>query len=403
MGTGILFAVYLHRSDVEQLEDGGDMMKRARILVVDDQLGPRKSLEMILSPFFEVLSAEAGDKALHLLQMQKIDLVTLDIRMPGMDGIDLLRRIKRAQGDIEVIIITGFGELSTAREAINLGATGYLLKPFNFGDVLSAVNRAVEKKKQVDRLKNFLNEVGSIIGFDVEIGKGMDHLKEDPSLLERVKKSFDQTEQEREEQRQMNYFEFFRVLIETIESKDPYAQGHSSRVHYYANLIAQRLNLSHQEKEELQIGSYLHDIGKLGVEPRVIRKKGKYTPEELELIKKHTETGVSLVAPLALSQNVLDVIRHHHEHFMGGGYPDGIQGKEISIITRIVSVADAFDAMVSDYPYEYRKVFFLEEAVAELKSCAFVQFDPDLVNALLQIIEEEKEKLILKSSLISNL
>lgn len=378
-------------------------MKRARILVVDDQLGPRKSLEMILSPFFEVLSAEAGDKALHLLQMQKIDLVTLDIRMPGMDGIDLLRRIKRAQGDIEVIIITGFGELSTAREAINLGATGYLLKPFNFGDVLSAVNRAVEKKKQVDRLKNFLNEVGSIIGFDVEIGKGMDHLKEDPSLLERVKKSFDQTEQEREEQRQMNYFEFFRVLIETIESKDPYAQGHSSRVHYYANLIAQRLNLSHQEKEELQIGSYLHDIGKLGVEPRVIRKKGKYTPEELELIKKHTETGVSLVAPLALSQNVLDVIRHHHEHFMGGGYPDGIQGKEISIITRIVSVADAFDAMVSDYPYEYRKVFFLEEAVAELKSCAFVQFDPDLVNALLQIIEEEKEKLILKSSLISNL
>ena len=147
------------------------MLKQAHILVVDDQLGPRKSLEMILSPFFEIFSADAGDKALRLLQDQKIDVVTLDIRMPGMDGIDLLRRIKRAQGDIEVIIITGFGELSTAREAINLGAAGYLLKPFNFGDVLSAVNRAVEKKKQVDRLKNFLNEVGSIIGFDVEIGK----------------------------------------------------------------------------------------------------------------------------------------------------------------------------------------------------------------------------------------
>ncbi len=379
------------------------MLKRANILVVDDQLGPRKSLEMILSPFFEVSSAEAGDKALHILQTQKIDLVTLDLRMPGIDGIDLLRRIKRAQGDIEVIIITGFGELSTSKEAINLGAAGYLLKPFNFGEVLSTVNRAVEKKKQVDRLKNFLNEVGSIIGFDVEIGKGMDHLKTDPSLLERVKKSFDQTEQEVEAQRQMNYFEFFRLLIETIESKDPYAQGHSSRVHYYANLIAQRLNLSSQEKEELQIGSYLHDIGKLGVDSRVIRKKEKYTPEELELIRKHTQTGISLVAPLGLSRNVLDVVGHHHEHFMGGGYPDGIEGKEISIITRIVSVADAFDAMVSDYPYEYRKVFSLEEAVAELKRCARVQFDPDAVNALLQVIEEEKEKLILKSSLISNL
>ena len=379
------------------------MLKRARILIVDDQLGPRKSLEMILSPFFEIIGAESGDKALHVLQDQKIDLVTLDIRMPGMNGIEILRHIKRVHGDIEVIIITGFGELSTARDAINLGAAGYLLKPFNFGEVLSAVNRTVEKKKQVDRLKNFLTEVGSMIGFDVEIGKGIRHLKDDPSLLEKVKKTFDQTDQEVEAARQMNYFEFFRVLIETVESKDPYAQGHSSRVHYYANLIAQRLQLSQQEKEELQIGSYLHDIGKLGVEPKVLRKKEKYTAEELELIQKHTETGVALVAPLSLSKNVLDVIRHHHEHYAGDGYPDGIKGSEISIVTRIVSVADAFDAMVSDYPYEYRKVFSLEEAVAELKSCAFVQFDPDVVQALLKTIEEEKEKLLLKSSLISNL
>lgn len=379
------------------------MLKRARILIIDDQLGPRKSLEMILSPFFEIFSVESGDKALRVLQEQKFDVVTLDLRMPGMDGIEILRHIKRVYGDLEVIIITGFGELSTAREAINLGAACYLLKPFNFGEVLSAVNRAVEKKKQVDRLKNFLTEMGGIIGFDVEIGKGIRHLRDDPSLLEKVKKTFDQTDQEMEAAQQMNYFEFFRVLIETIESKDPYAQGHSSRVHYYSNLIAHRLNLSQQEKEELQIGSYLHDIGKLGVEPRIIRKKEKYTPEELELIKKHTETGVALVAPLSLSQNILDVIRHHHEHYAGGGYPDGIQGQQISIVTRIVSVADAFDAMVSDYPYEYRKVFSLEEAVAELKRCAFVQFDPDVVNALLQTIEEEKEKLILKSSLISNL
>ncbi|HZR45296.1 MAG TPA: HD domain-containing phosphohydrolase [Candidatus Manganitrophaceae bacterium] len=379
------------------------MLKRARILIVDDQLGPRKSLEMILSPFYEIFGVESGDKALRLLQEQKIDVVTLDLRMPGMDGIEVLRHIKRVHGDIEVIIITGFGELSTAREAINLGAACYLLKPFNFGDVLSAVNRAVEKKKQVDRLKNFLTEVGAIVGFDVEIGKGIRHLNDDPSLLEKVKEALNQTDQEAEAARQMNYFEFFRVLIETIESKDPYAQGHSSRVHYYANLIAQRLQLSQQEKEELQIGSYLHDIGKLGVEPKIIRKKEKYTPEELELIRKHTEIGATLVAPLSLSQNVLEVIRHHHEHYAGDGYPDGIRGQELSIVTRIVSVADAFDAMVSDYPYEYRKVFSLEEAVAELKRCALVQFDPDVVNALLQTIEEEKEKLILKSSLISNL
>jgi putative nucleotidyltransferase with HDIG domain len=379
------------------------MLKRARILIVDDQLGPRKSLEMILSPFFEIFTAEAGDKALKMLQEHPIDIVTLDLKMPGIGGIDLLRHIKRVHGDIEVMIITGFGELSTAREAIHLGAACYLLKPFNFGDVLTEVNRAVEKKKQVDRLKNFLNEMGALVGFDIEVGKGIRHLKEDHSLLERVKKIFDQTDQELELQRQMNHFEFFRVLIETIEKQDPYAHGHSSRVNYYANTIAQRLNLSPQEKEDLQIGSYLHDIGKLGIDPQILRKKGKYTPKDFEVVKKHTEVGVSLVAPLSLSPNVLNIIRHHHEQYVGGGYPDGLQGKEIPILAQIVTIADAFDAMVSDYPYEYKKVRSLEEAKEEIKSCASIQFDPDVANALIQTIQEEKERLILRSSLISTM
>ena len=385
------------------MDKGGAMLKRARILIVDDQLGPRKSLEMILSPFFETFSVEAGDKALKQLQEQPFDVVTMDLKMPGIGGIDLLRHIKQVHVDTEVIIITGFGELSTAREAIRLGAACYLLKPFNFGDVLTEVNRAVEKKKQVDRLKNFLNEMGALVGFDVEVGKGMRHLKEDPSLLNRVKQIFDQTDQEIEVQRQMNYFEFFRILIETIEKRDPYAHGHSGRVNYYANTIAQRLNLSSQEKEDLQIGSYLHDIGKLGIDPEIIRKKGKYTQKEFDAIKQHTEVGVSLVAPLSLSPNVLNVIRHHHEQYIGGGYPEGLQGKEIPILAQIVTVADAFDAMVSDYPYEYKKVRSLEEAKAEIKNCKSVQFDPDVADALIQTIEVEKERLILRSSLISSL
>lgn len=378
------------------------MSKRARILVVEDQIGPRKSLEMILSPFFEVMSVDSGEKALPLLQNQALDLVTLDLRLPGIGGIDLLRQLRRLHVDVEVIIITGYGELATAREAISLGASCYLLKPFNFGDVLSAVNRAVEKKKQVDRLKDFLGQLGVMVGLQVEVEAGIKKLKDDPSLLEKVKKMFDQTEQELEEQKRMNQFEFFRVLIDTIEKKDPYAQGHSGRVNYYANLIAQRLNLSEQEKEDLQIGTYLHDIGKLGIDTEIVRKKEKYTAEEMEVIKKHTEIGTSLVAPLSLSPGILSIIRHHHEHFVGGGYPDGIQGGEISLLARIVSVADAFDAMVSDYPYEYRKVLSLDEAVNELKYCTHVQFDPDVVNALLHVIQQEKEKIILKSTLFSN-
>lgn len=379
------------------------MVKRARILIVEDQVGPRKSLEMILSPFFETLSVDRGEEALKVLQTQKVDLVTLDLRLPDGHGTDVLRKIKKLYSDTEVIIITGYAELKSAIDAINLGAFSYLLKPFNIGDVISAVNRSIEKKKRLDRLKDFLGDIGNLVGYNIEIGEGIKRLKEDPTLLDKIKKTFERPEQETEQRKQFNNFEFIRTLIDTIEKKDPYANGHSSRVNYYSNLIGQQLKLTDQEREELQIGTYLHDIGKLGIETHVIQKREKYSTEEAAAIKKHPEIGAGLVAPLGPSSNVLSVIRHHHEFFNGTGYPNGIRGKEIPFLARIVAVADAFDAMTSDYPYAYREFLSLDEAKEELERCSGTQFDPEIVNALVHIIEDEKEKLVLKSSILSNL
>lgn len=378
------------------------MTKRPQILIVEDQLGPRKSLEMILSPYFDVLTVDLGEKALELLHEKPIDVVTLDLQLPDLHGIDVLRQIKQLHGDVEVIIVTGYGEFKTAVDALHLGASSYLLKPFNMGDVLCAVNRAAGKKKQIDQLKAFLMKIGEAVGAKKEISKGIKRLEEDPSLLERVKKMFERTEQEIEEERRVNHFEFVRALIDTVEKRDPYAHGHSSRVNYYSYLIAQRLRLTDLEKEELQIGAYLHDIGKLGVDPQIVQKKGEYTPEEMEAIKKHAEIGVHLVAPLNLSPNILALIRHHHEYYIGQGYPDGIGGEDIPLLARIVAVADAFDAMVSDYPYEYRKVLSLEEAAEELKHCSGIQFDPKVVNALIKTIEEEQDRILLKSALFAD-
>lgn len=378
------------------------MAKRPQILIIEDQLGPRKSLEMILSPFFDVFTVDLGEKALALLGERPIDVVTLDLRLPDLQGIDVLRQIKRLHGDVEVIIITGYGEFKTALDALHLGASSYLLKPFNMGDVLSAVNRAAGKKRQVDQLKEFLVKIGEVVGLKREISHGIKALEEEPALLEKVKQMFERTEQEIEEERRVNHFEFIRALIDTIEKRDPYANGHSSRVNYYSYLIAQRLRLTDLEKEELQIGAYLHDIGKLGVAPQIIQKKGAYTAEEMEAIKKHPEIGIQLVAPLNLSPSILALIRHHHEYYIGQGYPDGISGEDIPLLARIVSVADAFDAMVSDYPYEYRKVLSLEEAVAELKHCSGIQFDPKVVNALIETIEKEHDRILLKSVLLAD-
>jgi putative two-component system response regulator len=371
-------------------------VKRARILIVEDQLGPRKSLEMILNPFFETSSVDKGEEALKQLQQQNVDLVTLDLRLPDIHGVDLLRQIKRLYQNTEVIIITGYGELKSAMDAMNLGAACYLLKPFNIGDVISAVNRVLEKKKRFDQLKAFLSEIGNMIGFDIGIGEGLKKLKEDPSLGEKIKQTFTLSGQEIEQANRVNYFEFIRILIETLEKKDPYARGHSGRVNYYSGLIAQQINLTPLEKEDLQMGTYLHDIGKLGINQQIIQKREKYTPEEAAELKRHPEIGVNLVEPLSTSPNVLSVIRHHHEFYDGGGYPDGIKGERISHLARIVAVADAFDSMTCDYPYKYRKAFALEEAGTELKRCSGTQFDPEIVDVLTQIIRDEKDKLVLK-------
>lgn len=376
--------------------------KHAQILIVEDQLGPRKSLEMILSPYFDVLTVDSGEKALALLQEKPIDVVTLDLRLPDLCGIDVLRQVKRLKGDVEVIIITGYGEFKTALDALHLGASSYLLKPFNMGDVLTAVNRAAGNKKQMDQLKGFLIKIGEMIGAEKALSQGIKLLEEDRSLLESVKQMFERTDHEIEEQRRVSHFDFIRAVIDTVERKDPYAYGHSSRVNYYSYLIAQRLGLTDSEKEALQIGAYMHDIGKLGIDPQIVQKKGEYTAEEMEEIKKHPDIGVNLVAPLNLSPDILALIRHHHEYYTGKGYPDGIGGEDIPLLARIAAVADAFDAMVSDYPYEYRKVLSLEEAVAELKHCSGIQFDPKVVNAMIETIEEEHDRILVKSALFAD-
>ncbi len=379
------------------------MAKRPQVLIVEDQLGPRKSLEMILSPFFDIHTADLGKKALELLQEKPIDVVTLDLRLPDLHGMDVFRQIKRLHADVEVIIITGYGEFKTALDALHLGASSYLLKPFNTGDVLSAINRAAGKKRQIDQLKAFLMKIGGMIGLKKELSQGIKMLEEDSSLFDKVKALFERTDQEIEEERRVNHFEFIRTLIDAIEKKDPYANGHSSRVHYYSYLISQRLRLTELEKEELLIGAYLHDIGKLGIDQQIVQKKGRYTEEEMEAIKRHAEIGINLVAPLNLSPNILALIRHHHEYYIGQGYPDGISGEDIPLLARIVAVADAFDAMVTDYPYEYRKVLSLDEAAAELKHCSGIQFDPKVVSALIDTIEEEHDRILLKSALLADL
>ena len=135
------------------------MGQKGSILIVDDEVGPRESLRMILKPIYEIYTATNGDEALQVIQNENIDLVTLDLRMPGLSGIDVLREIKKIRADVEVIVITGYGTLTNAQEAIRYGAGDFISKPFNVADIIAIISKSFERRNYNMKIKNLIQQI----------------------------------------------------------------------------------------------------------------------------------------------------------------------------------------------------------------------------------------------------
>lgn len=183
-------------------------------------------------------------------------------------------------------------------------------------------------------------------------------------------------------------FDSIKALAEALETKDIYTRGHSDRMVEYATKIADRLGLSEQEKEFMKYGAILHDIGKIGIPDHILNKPGRLNSEEYEMMKSHPIKGADIIREISFLAAVIPIVLYHQERYDGKGYPEGLAGEEIPIGARIISVLDAFDAMMSDRPY--RPAPGADRAVEELKRCSGTQFDPKAVSAFLNILEEEK-------------
>ncbi len=332
---------------------------KGNILIVDDEFGVRESFRMILKDEYNLFIHSEPGEALRTIKKNRIDVALLDIRMPKMNGIELLGEIKKIDHDIQAVIITGYATLDTAVKAMRFGAFDYLTKPFDRNKLEELVKEGIKRRRRRDREKKEL--------------KRLEIIKKD--VNERLEKIYSST---------------VESLMVALEAKDSYTSSHSEGVAEYAILILDglNLNLSSEFGEIFRYVCTLHDIGKIGVSEQILRKKGKLNKREWEEIKKHPEIGVSILQPIEFLEKFIPMVLYHHEHFDGGGYPEGKKGEDIPLWARVLAVADSYHAMRSDRPY--RLAMSEEDALEELKAGAGTQFDPEVVKVAVRVLKKKK-------------
>lgn len=318
-----------------------------RLLVVDDDEWIRDVLERLLVRFnYYVETVSSAEAAIEILRIKPFDIVLSDMLMTGMDGIALMRHISNTHPELPIIVITGCCDMETMRNAIRNGACDFITKPFDINAIPMVVERNLERV-EMNRLK------GVKRADDVEKTK---HI----SLQDTV-----------------------NALIAAIEKKEPHTARHSHRVAHISLCIAEQLQLSQEERRNLALAALVHDVGKIGTPDNILQKPGKLTDEEWLTMKNHTVQGAEIVSQVSELKYVADIVRHHHESVDGNGYPDGLCGENIPLLSRVIAVADSYEVMMTDRVY--RSALSREIAVERLLEGAGIQFDSAIVEVFLQI------------------
>ncbi len=353
------------------------------VLVVDDEAGPRDALKVILRPFFNIRSAENAKAALDILNEQPIDLITLDQKLPDRQGIDLLQDIKHHHADIEVIIITGYGSLKSAMEGIRHGAAGYLLKPFNVTELITLINQTLEKKHRLDFIREFIHRTPSLWGGEPESADAWLALKRGYFAIGRLRQPEAADGPDGED--------LLPLLSDILEAKDRQLLNHSSRVSFYATLMANRLELTANEQKHLAMGAFLHDIGKISL-PGYRFSEDQILPSgEAASCREHPDLGARMILALGLPAEIGQIVSYHHERWDGKGYPHGLEGEGIPLLARIVCIAQVFDHLTAETPG--RSPMIIDEAIRYIMLQGNSQFDPSLADLFAQVLTECKASL----------
>jgi len=329
---------------------------RPRVLVVDGEPTARSLLTRILTDRgYSVEIAPDGPSALAACRRGRFMLVIVDLRTAGMEGTELAAKLSEGWPDTALVVVAGASDRATAIACMKAGAHDYVMKPFDLDDLLVRTERAMERRRLI--VQSRLNET---------------------QLEARVRREM------RAARRVL--LGAIQALSSALEAKDVYTRGHSERVSRVAGKIAGEMGLPAEQRRRIKVAARLHDIGKIGVIESVLSKPGPLSQEEYRQIQAHPVIAEQILVPRLLDTETGKIVRHHHEHYGGGGYPDCLQGSDIPFGARLLAVADAFDALTSDRPYRGRLT--LEAAFEVLRAGAGGQWQPTLVEALIHAVAQ---------------
>jgi putative two-component system response regulator len=334
-----------------------------RVVIAEDNNDLNKSLGDLLSQEGYSCSNHTDPlTALEDIDENDYDVLLTDLKMPGLDGIELAEKVLQLRPDMRVIIMTAFSSMPSVIKALRLGVDNYILKPFNIKELLFQINKSMEKKKMELENKRYR--------------KGLENLVEEmTSDLLVTQQNFS-----------VSQLESIFAIGNILEARDFYTRGHTERVALYACATAEAMGWEPRKIYCLGIGSPLHDIGKVGIPDSILKKPGALTDAEYENMKEHCLIGYEMVKDTNFPVGIINCILQHHERYDGKGYPFGLKGRNISQEGRLLAIVDAFDAMTSSRVY--RKGMPMEKALGIIESEAGGQFDPKYVKVFLNLHEK---------------
>jgi putative two-component system response regulator len=343
------------------------------VLVVDDDEPVRAALKKFLvQQGYDVTTAATGEEALDLLRHKKVACILLDVRLPGVSGVDLVPQVMELDPTVALLMLSAVNDATSASLCMQRGALDYLTKPIELTDLSRAIQRALKKREALLEQQNLNQRLREEVVFRTA------EVRSERAKLERLSVAT------------------LEALVNALEAKDPFLRGHSARIADLSAMVALEMALPDETVDDIRLAGRLHDIGKIGIREDILNKEGPLTAEEYEQVKQHVTVGSQILAPLAHLEAIIGYVRSHHERWDGHGYPDRLAGESIPLGARVLCASEIFDALTTSRPYQER--MSPELAVERMRDLVRTVLDPEVHRALETVVQRRQAMVFVDDS-----